>query len=168
MPVCRSSDTRRPAALQGHSCEVSWFRRANVVVGVAQRSNQRIESARGARPTRKVHVVQSAERELRSEVLRHERRVVPLTNACGRPTSQSSNLHAQICRLSGGRLMRGVSRQRKLVPILGARYHVTCASSPNAHCGSSGRAVRNTVTRRVPSKPGMQKPRERPGGLLKR
>src|SRR5438034_9343316 len=38
-------------------------------------------------------------------------RTVPrrrLTNACSRPTSQSSNLHAQICRLSGGRLMRGV------------------------------------------------------------
>jgi len=33
-----------------------------------------------------------------------------LTNACSRPTSQSSNLHAQICRLSGGRLMRGVRR----------------------------------------------------------
>jgi hypothetical protein len=33
-----------------------------------------------------------------------------LTNACSRPTSQSANLHAQICRLSGGRLMRGVRR----------------------------------------------------------
>src|ERR1700730_2855707 len=35
-----------------------------------------------------------------------------LTNACGRPTSQSSNLHTQICHLPGGRLMRGVRRQR--------------------------------------------------------
>src|SRR5213596_3076629 len=38
-----------------------------------------------------------------------------LTNACSRPTSQSSNLHAQICRLSGGRLMRGVIRHVRQV-----------------------------------------------------
>src|SRR5882724_5057423 len=38
-----------------------------------------------------------------------------LTNACSRPTSQSSNLHAQICRLSGGRLMRAVRRMRSVL-----------------------------------------------------
>src|SRR5438105_1082443 len=40
-----------------------------------------------------------------------------LTNACSRPTSQSSNLHTQICRLSGGRLMRGVSRQGNIMTV---------------------------------------------------
>src|SRR5437762_7688068 len=42
------------------------------------------------------------------------------TNACSRPTSQSSNLHAQICRLSGGRLMRGVSVTDAYMKLLGA------------------------------------------------
>ena len=36
------------------------------------------------------------------------------TNACSPPTSQSSNLHAQICRLSDGRLMRGVRRTYRM------------------------------------------------------
>src|SRR6266480_4312138 len=40
-----------------------------------------------------------------------------LTNACSRPTSQSSNVHAQICRLSGGRLMRAVRRQGDIMTV---------------------------------------------------
>ena len=37
-----------------------------------------------------------------------------LTTACSRGPSQSSNLHAQICRLSGARLMRNVRRHREV------------------------------------------------------
>src|SRR5213078_1691187 len=40
-----------------------------------------------------------------------------LTNACSRPTSQSSNLHAQICRLSGGRLTPLVRRQGDIMTV---------------------------------------------------
>ena len=38
----------------------------------------------------------------------HAAQAASFNKRMSRPTSQSSNLHAQICRLSGGRLMRGV------------------------------------------------------------
>src|SRR5882672_6933449 len=40
-----------------------------------------------------------------------------LTSACSGPTSQSSNLHAQSCRLSGGPLMRRVRRRGDIMTV---------------------------------------------------
>ena len=74
-----------------------------------------------------------------------------LTNACSRPTSQSSNLHAQICRLSGGRLMRGVRRhmvrsamKSKRASSDGTRRRSIAADRPGV-LGQSRLAVRSTL-----------------------
>ena len=68
-----------------------------------------------------------------------------LTTACSRRPSQSSNLHAQICRLSGARLMLAVRRQapvsRSDVLVFASRSIGRRGSSEGCACDgrSSGR-----------------------------
>ena len=75
-------------------------------------------------------------------------RTVPrrrLTNACSRPTSQSSNLHAQICRLSGGRLMRGVRATNCMLRVILFGFLAACLGA----CATT--PVSSSAARQAPS-----------------